>query len=89
MDDDVDGSGGGGGKGATTDDATRELRSDSEKERIESQDGGRDVIKGITFDCLIAQWRKITSFAFALQPVSPFSKAVHTPRTHARTHAHR
>lgn len=75
MDDDVDGSGGGGGKGATIDDSTRELRSDSEKERIESQDGGRDVIKGITFDCLITQWRKITSFAFALQPLSPFSKA--------------
>jgi len=32
--------------------------------------------KGITFDCLVAQWRKITSFAFALQPISSFSKAV-------------
>jgi hypothetical protein len=72
--------------GGRMDDPSREsARSDSEKERIESQDGGRDVIKGITFDCLIAQWRKITSFAFALQPISSFSKAV---RAHARQQPH-
>jgi hypothetical protein len=65
--------------------SVREQRdSSSERERIVSQQAGSEgggrsetaTVKGITFECLIAQWRKITSFAFALQPVSSFSKAV-------------
>lgn len=53
---------------------TEKAGSDAEKSTV-SGSGGSEI-KGVSFDSLIAQWRKITSFAFALQPISSFSKAV-------------